>query len=251
LLYEINGTIEGFGYQKDPRIAELRQGRNTEEDMLVIFECTRDEIAHVPSQINENTKAYIGQLEPGIFQKLPENLEHVYTSFPEKKIRRENVEIGGKSAEQLISEMEAAGINISDYAKSMLKNREFVPGKNPEEATLIRLTVADLGFKSSATTDQIYERAQILGLELCPADTGPNYRLKYRNHPLNERIYIGMKQITGSDGYPNIFELGRRVDGLLLRDSWTEPDGECYSGNKFVFRLPALPAGRHKPARNA
>lgn len=251
MLYEINGTIEGFGYQKDPRIAELRQGRNTEEDMLVIFECTRDEIAHVPSQINENTKAYIGQLEPGIFQKLPENLEHVYTSFPEKKIRRENVEIGGKSAEQLISEMEAAGINISDYAKSMLKNREFVPGKNPEEATLIRLTVADLGFKSSATTDQIYERAQILGLELCPADTGPNYRLKYRNHPLNERIYIGMKQITGSDGYPNIFELGRRVDGLLLRDSWTEPDGECYSGNKFVFRLPALPAGRHKPARNA
>ena len=251
MLYEINGTIEGFGYQKDPRIAELRQGRNTEEDMLVIFECTRDEIAHVPSQINENTKAYIGQLEPGIFQKLPENLEHVYTSFPEKKIRRENVEIGGKSAEQLISEMEAAGINISDYAKSMLKNREFVPGKNPEEATLIRLTVADLGFKSSATTDQIYERAQILGLELCPADTGPNYRLKYRNHPLNERIYIGMKQITGSDGYPNIFELGRRVDGLLLRDSWTEPDGECYSGNKFVFRLPALPAGRRKPTRNA
>src|SRR3989338_8980770 len=112
-LYEINGTIEGFGYQKDPRIDELRQGRNAEEDMLVIFECTTDKITHVPSQINENTKAYVGQLEPGIFQKLPENLEHVYTSFPEKKIRRENVEIGGKSAEQLISEMEAAGINIS------------------------------------------------------------------------------------------------------------------------------------------
>ncbi|MDP2704488.1 MAG: hypothetical protein Q8P01_04735, partial [bacterium] len=188
LLYEINGTIEGFGYQKDPRIAELRQGRNTEEDMLVIFDATREQIAHVPSQINETTKAYVGQLEPGIFQKLPENLEHVYTSFPEKKIRRENVEIGGKSAEQLISEMEAAGINISDYAKSMLNNREFVPGKNPEEATLIRLTVADLGFKSSATTDQIYERAQILGLELCPADTGPNYRLKYKDQPIGKSV---------------------------------------------------------------
>ena len=237
LLYEINGTIEGFGYQKDPRIDELRQGRNSEEDMLVIFECTRDEIAHVPSQINENTKAYVGQLEPGIFQKLPENLEHVYTSFPEKKIRRENVEIGGKSAEQLISEMEAAGINISDYAKSMLNNREFVPGKNPEEATLIRLTVADLGFKSSATTDQIYERAQNLGLELCPADTGPNYRLKYRNQPLNEWIYIGMKQVTGSGGHPSVFKLERLVDGLWLDDYWAEPDDEWYPGCKFVFRL--------------
>src|SRR3989344_1337094 len=205
--------------------------------MLVIFECTRDEIAHVPSQINENTKAYVGQLEPGIFQKLPENLEHVYTSFPEKKIRRENVEIGGKSAKQLLSEMEAAGINISDYAKSMLKNRKFVPGKNPEEATLIRLTVADLGFKSSATTDQIYERAQILGLELCPADTGPNYRLKYRNQPLNEWIYIGMKQIAGSGGGPDVFGLIRDGDGLWLDDGWAGPGYGWDPSSKFVFRL--------------
>jgi len=237
LLYEINGTIEGFGYQKDPRINELRQGRNTEEDMLVIFECERDQIAHVPSQINENTKAYIGQLEPGIFQRLPENLEHVYTQFPDKKIRRENIEIGGKSAEKLISEMEAAGINISDYAKSMLNNREFVPGKNPEEATLIRLTVADLGFKGSATTDQIYERAQILGLELCPADTGPNYRLKYQNQPLNEWIYMGMKQIAGSDGSPFVFALGRYDDGVWLSGAWAGPGNGWRPGHGFVFRL--------------
>ena len=237
LLYEINGTIEGFGYQKDPRIAELREGRNAEEDMLVIFECTREQIAHVPSQINESTKAYVGQLEPGIFQKLPGNLEHVYTSFPEKKIRRENVEIGGKSAEQLISEMIAAGINISGYAKSMLMNREFVPGKHPEEVTLIRLTVADLGFKSSATTDQMYERAQILGLELCPADTGPNYRLKYRNQPLNEWIYMGMKQITDSGGNSSVFRLERHDDGLWLCDYWAEPGDGGHPDYKFVFRL--------------
>ena len=236
-LYEVNSSIEGFGYEKDPRVTELRAERNPEEDMLVIFECTKDQIAHVPSEITEHTKAYIGQLEPGIFQKLPETLEHVYTSFPEKKIRRENVEIGGKSAEQLIAEMESAGINISDYAKSMLKSPEFVPGANTEAATLIRLTVADLGFKTSATTDQIYERAQSLGLELCPADTGPNYRLKYRNQPLNEWFYIGMKQIAGSDGYPNVFYLGHLGDGLWLDDGWAKPDCEWYPDDEFVFRL--------------
>jgi len=63
-LYEIDRPIQESGYGKDPRIAELRQGRNIEEDMLVIFECERDEIACVPSQINENTKAYVGQIEP-------------------------------------------------------------------------------------------------------------------------------------------------------------------------------------------
>ncbi|HEY4486843.1 MAG TPA: hypothetical protein VJB70_03895, partial [Candidatus Paceibacterota bacterium] len=140
-------------------------------------------------------------------------------------------------AEQLISEMEAAGINISDYAKSMLNNREFVPGKNPEEATLIRLTVADLGFKSSVTTDQIYERAQILGLELCPVDTGPNYRLKYRNQPLNEWIYIGMKQIADSGGGPNVFRLERHGDGLWLDGHWARPDDGWNPGDEFVFRL--------------
>jgi len=236
-LYEINSSIEGFGYQTDPRIAELRAGRNTEEDMLVIFACTKEEIAHVPSQITKDTKAYVGQLEPGIFQRLPEGLEHVYTSFPDKKIRRENVEIGGKTAEQLIAEMEAAHINISDYAKSMMKNRDFIPGKKREEATLIRLTVADLGFKTSATTDQIYERAQTLGLELCPPDTGPNYRLKYRNQPLNEWVRIGMKQIADSGGYPFVFRLVRDGDGLWLDNYWATPGLEWHPDGKFAFRL--------------
>lgn len=237
LLYEINGTIEGFGYQKDPRIVELRQGRNTEEDILVIFECTRDQIAHVPSQINENTKAYVGQLEPGIFQKMPENLEHIYTSFPDKKIHRESVWVGGKSVKQLISEMKTAGIKTPNLTKLMLKNGEFVPGKNPEKVTLIHLTVVDLGFKSSATTDQIYERAQILGLELCPADTGPSYRLKYHNQPMDKQIYMGMKPIPIL-GLPRIFRLERRDDdGLWLSNDWTAPNYKWSSDSKFVFRF--------------
>lgn len=236
-LYEINSSIEGFGYQTDPRIAELRQGRNTEEDMLVIFECTKEEIAHVPSEIAENTRAYVGQLEPGIFQKLPESLEHVYTSFPEKKIRRESVEIGGKSAKELIREMEVAHINISNYAKSMMENRDFIPGKNREEATLIRLTVTDLGFKTNATADQIYERAIALGLELCPPDTGPNYRLKYINQPLNEWVRIGMKQIAGPDGDPDVFGLARDGGGLWLYDRWAGPGIEWDPDGEVVFRL--------------
>jgi len=236
-LYEIDHPIQSSGYGTDPRIVELRKDRNTEEDMLTIFECTKDQIAHVPSQITKNTKAYVGPLEPGIFQKLPENLEHVYTSFPEKKIRRDSVEIGGKTKEQLIAEMEAAHINISVYAKSMMENRDFIPGKNKEVATLIRLTVADLGFKTSATTDQIYERAQTLGLELCPPDTGPNYRLTYKDQPLNEWIRISMKQIAGSDGDPDVFYLGRDDDGLWLHDIWAMPDYEWYPDNEFVFRL--------------
>ncbi|MDO8574599.1 MAG: hypothetical protein Q7R86_03140 [bacterium] len=235
-LYEINSPIEGFGYQKDPRILELRKQRNPEEDMPIVFECTHEQIVRKPEDINENTKAYVGKLEPGIFQKLPDNLEHIYTSFPEHKIRQERVGIGGKTAEQLINEMETAGINISGYAKDMLKSPEFTPDKNSEEATLIRLTVADLGFTGYTRTDQIYKRAEELGLELCPAEVGPHYRLKYQNQPLNEWIYVGMKQIGDSSGDPHVFELERRGDGLWLGDGWAFPTNKWLLGHGFVFR---------------
>lgn len=236
-LYEVNSKIEGFGYKKDPRISELRKDRNVEEDILVIFEYTKEQIACVPSEISENTKAYVGQLEPGIFQKLPEDLEHVYVSFPEKKIRRDSVEVGGKSKEQLITEMKSVGINISDLAKSMMENPDFIVGKNREEAKLVRLTVADLGFKSSATTDQIYERAEVLGLELCPPDTGPNYSLKYKDQPLGKYVRIGMKQIAGYSGHPHVFDLYRDGDGSWLGIPWTRFDDEWSPDDEFVFRF--------------
>ena len=236
-IYEINTTIEGFGYQRDPRIAELQASRNTEEDMLIVFECSKEQIAHTPNEIGKNTKAYVGKLEPGIFQKLPENFEHIYTSFPDKKIHRENVEVGGKTANELEHELEKASINISDYARDMLHSPDFNPSKKTESTTLIRLTVADLGFAQNATIDQIYKRAEEIGLELCPAEIGPEYRLKYLNQPMDEWLLIGMKQIADRYGYPDVFRLERRDVGLCLSFLWAKPSHEWFSDFKFVFCL--------------
>ena len=236
-LYEINAPIQGFGYQKDPRVKELRSGRNPEEDMLTIFECTRAQIAHVPSEINKGTKAYVGQLEPGIFQKLPEHLEHVYTSFPEKKIRREHVEIGGKTVQQLEKEITDSGMQIESYAKSMLESKDFKTSKTKEVAHLIRLTVADLGFKGNATTDQIYKRAEELGLDLCPAEVGPHYRLQYADQPMDEGVYVGMKQIAGSGGDPSVFNVARDAAGTWLSSHWARPTREWHPDHPFLFRL--------------
>ncbi len=239
-LYEMNSPIEGFGYEKDPRISELRKDRNIEEDILTIFDATRDQIAHVPSEITENTKAYVGRFEPGIFQKLPETLEHIYTSFPENKIRRESVEIGGKSKKQLISEIKARGIGIEDDANLFFSSHdhlEFVAGPNQEEANFVQLTLADLGLKTNATTDQIYNQAKALGLELCPPDTGPNYCLKYKNRHSGYWLIIGMKQITNFDGHSFDFSIG--PDGRL----WVSDDGSeeveswWKSEYRYLFRL--------------
>jgi hypothetical protein len=238
-IYQIDKTIQNTGYgEEDPRIQEILEGRDKEEDMLTIFECTKYQIANTPNEINEKTKVYVGQLEPGIFQKFPEDLEYIYTSFPERKIHRETIEIGGKTAEELIQELEESNMNISQRTESMLLNKEeFIHTENREEITLIRLTVRDLGFNTSATTDQIERRAKELGLELCPPDTGPNYRLQYKDQPLNEWVRVGMKPIHDSVDDPDVFDLGRIDDGLWLNGSWANPDDEGDPDDQFVFRF--------------
>lgn len=242
-LYEIDSHIEGFGYQRDPRIEELRKQRNPEEDMPIVFECGKDQIAHNIKEIKEGTKAYVGPLVPGIFDKIQEyGIEHIYTSFPEGRIRKETIEIGGKDAEVLIKEMREKNVKISDYAMDMMKSKDFKVVKESETETLIRLKVGDLGFPKNKypTTDEIYERIEELGLELCPAETGPHYRLKYQNQPLNEWFWIGMKQMAGRGGRPYVFYLGRDGGGLWLDDDWATPDHEWAPGHGLVFRLRKL-----------
>ncbi len=236
-LYEINEPIEGFGYEKDPRIAELRKQRIPEEDMLIVFSCSREQIARSTDEIRSDTKAYIGKLTPGIFKLLPQQIEHIYTSFPEGRIRKESLLIGGKTAKQLEALLTEQGIQTSSYAQDMLKSKDFEPLKIPETITTVRLKVEDLGFTNSPTTDELYKRALSYGLELCPAEVGPHLRLKDTKQPLREWYYIGMKQITDRDGDPGVFELERDGDGLWLRSRWARSDRRWILDDEFVFRL--------------
>jgi hypothetical protein len=118
-LYEIGSKIEGFGYSRDPRIQELRSKRNSKEDAPVVFGCAPDEIAWSRDQVNEHTKAYVGPLFPGVFEKLG-HLEHLYTSFPEGQIKHLTVEIGGKTPKEYERNLKREGFKIDGHAKDLL-----------------------------------------------------------------------------------------------------------------------------------
>jgi len=237
-LYQVDGKIEGFGYQiPDPRITEILAKRNVEEDMLVIFDYDKNQIAKNTKEINQNTKAYVGPLETSVFYKLSRyKIEHIYTSFPEGQIRLDSIGIGGKSAQQLEREIEQIG-KISPYAKDMLHSRDFTTLKDPTSLVIVRLKVRDLGFNEWKTTDQIYKRAQELGLDLCPAEVGPHLRLKDKDKPMNDWCYVGMKQIADSDGNPSVFLLAHDDGGLWLYGGWAKPGHGWRPGLEFVFSL--------------
>ncbi|TSC73576.1 MAG: hypothetical protein G01um101444_507 [Parcubacteria group bacterium Gr01-1014_44] len=240
-LYEINSSIEGFGYQTDPRIAELRAKRNPEEDMFVVLDCSKEQVAHTASEITESTKAYLGPLEPGIFDAIQQHgIEQVFTSFPEGKIRKFEAVIGGQTSKELQKELKEKKINLTNYSTDTLNSKEFTTLKNPEQIDLVCLKVRDLGFKNGATTDEIYSKAKKLGLELCPAEVGPHLRIQYLDQPLGEWLWIAMKQITDRVGYPDIFDLGRSEDGLWLSDNWARPGGRWHAEYEFVFSFRKL-----------
>ncbi len=238
-LYEIESPIEGFGFEKDPRIEELRKTRNPQEDMPIVFNCNIDQIAHALREIRPDTRAYVGPLERGIFDRLKDhNIEHVYTTFPEGKVRRDEVLIGGKTAKKLEQELVQNRINVTSYAADMMKNPDFTTLKDHQVLNLVRLHVRDMGIKKDyPTTTEVYNRAEELGLALCPPEVGPQYRLKCTDQPMGEWFYIGMKQIADSDGYPRVFRLGRRGGGLWLNADWARPDSRWDPGHEFVFSL--------------
>ncbi|MFA6042757.1 MAG: hypothetical protein WCV85_00985 [Patescibacteria group bacterium] len=220
-----------------PTIEILRRSRNIEADLPVVFECIPDQIARDAEHITEDTKAYVGKLVPGIFQMLPEGIEHIYTAFPEGRIRQDPVNIGGTTKADLQRQLEEQGIGKTSFADYMLDSRDFTTGTETETANLVRLTVEMLGFPKGATTKEIYERAEELGLELCPAEVGPQYRLKNTNQPMNESIVIGMKQITSWNGNPHVFNLERDENGLWLYENYAKSNKEWNPKSEFAFRL--------------
>jgi len=236
-LYEIDSKIQGFGYSIDPRIEELRNRRNLELDMPVVFGCEPSQIVHKLRELRPDT-IYIGPLVPGIFDRLQiHNIVHVYTSFPEGKIIRQQVEIGGKTKEQLLKEMFQAGVHIGFYAEEMIKSSDFTTLPVAQTLEIVRLTITDLGLTYYSTTDQVYKKAQELGLDLCPPEVGPHFLLQYMDLPMGEWFYLGMKQITDSNGCPNVFLLERNVDGLCLYDRYAKSDNEWNPNCEFAFSL--------------
>lgn len=238
-LYELDHPIQSMGYGQDPRINEIRKTRNPKEDAPIVFECAPGEIAWSAEEANENTKAYIGEWNAEIFQKIRNypNIEHLFESFPDKKIFMQTLKTdpGVNSPEKAEKAEIDKNIYISDWGKDIQSKTKF--SRESQTYELVRFTVEQLGFPGGATTDEIYKKAEELGLELCPAEVGPHLRLQY---PGKEWMLIAMKQISGRDGAPDVFVLGWGGERLRLSARSAEPSERWYPVSELVFRFRKL-----------
>lgn len=236
-LYEIDNKIDGFGYEQDPRIAELRGERNTTEDACIAFDCTKEQIATNANEITKDTKAYIGPLEKGIFEKHL-SMEYIYTSFPDKRIQSIEIKSGieyPKTKDEWVKVYKDRGVSLERSTEEMLEKMERTI--LAENQKFVQLAVADLGFSDITTYEKICAKAEELGLELCAQDDGPKLRLSY-DQPTDDYIRTAMKSIEVSDDYFRLWYLGRERDGESgLRWSYGRDVSEWYPDHRFIFRV--------------
>lgn len=242
-LYEAEAPIRYFGMNKDPRIKELRDKRDKNADMLIIFECQPNQIIHNQQELQQaikdeqEIKAYVGDLFPNVFKLLPNTIEYIYTEFPEGKIKQKTIKLGTelKTKDDFLKAIESQGGQTSYWAKQIMSKPEFSASEEEFNENLVILSVKALGFPDSATVKEIFERAKELGLELCPPETGPQLRLQYPEQSVGEWCLIGMNPITGSGGNPKLFDVRRGDDEPWLNASNGRPDRRFNGGDYFAF----------------
>ncbi len=173
----------------------------------------------------------------GEFQKhLKEGIRKYSTRGPVFPIYLET-EVGGKSKDELLAELSAAGIEVSDWAKDIMSKPAWKPGPK-ERVKFARVKVKDLGFTENPTTSQIWTRILELGYALCEPGDGPAIRRDLKDQPTGDVCWLAMNQITDSGGRPRVFKLERDVRGKRwLRAYWTLPGDQWLLGSEIVFRL--------------
>lgn len=63
-LYEIDHQIQGFGYNKDPRIKEIRDKRNIKNDLSIATGYKKEEISITQKEaLSGNIKYHYGDLD--------------------------------------------------------------------------------------------------------------------------------------------------------------------------------------------
>ncbi len=206
-LYEIEAPIEGFGYGKDPRLAELLGKRSPLEDVPILFGCTLEEIAWTKEDVCEQTRIYIGQTFPDMFHELA-SCERVFLEdphdrkvFPNNEIHRHQVKIGGITKQQLIDELayKLAYTGSAD-AINVVESSEFFIETHARVVELVRLSTDTLPSSRKYqyySYEDVYRQAMKLGLELCPAEVGPQMYLQHDDVHLEQKAcLVGMKPIA-------------------------------------------------------
>ena len=135
--------------------------------------------------------------------------------------------------------LDLARIRIGNSANEILGRPAFAYTKTKTDVDLAVLSAAELGVESDESSlSDVYERARQVGLDLCPAEVGPQLRLDYHNQPLGEALDIAMEPVATYSGDPTILTLVNWGTGLVLIGRDGRSESKVNRISRFVFAVP-------------
>lgn len=117
----------------------------------------------------------------------------------------------------LRNELDAESCGVGNGAAEILARPAFVLQPIAQRLDLVSVTAEQLGLATEAVPlKELYARAEQFGLELAPAEAGPQLRLQYPAQPVGEFLIIGMRPLTTWSGESLIFVVANGGAGLHL-----------------------------------
>lgn len=131
---------------------------------------------------------------------------------------------------------------LGEKVREMLSKPEFSFSEAELDIDLVNVSVQELGFTyAGATYVEARGRGQLLGLDLCPAEVGPQLRLQYPNQSKREwKLNLAMKSFDFHDSGYYVFCLGRvREEGKrCLMASRFLHDSVLQGDDRLIFVKP-------------
>lgn len=149
--------------------------------------------------------------------------------------RARRIESGGRSKTELLSSLREAGISLNKYAEILFDDPAFVTSETSQWLLATEATVAELGLMAGATSAEIFNRARCVGLDLCPLELAPHFRLQFLDQSEGPYLTVASTKTKDDDAYPNGFYLRRKDERLWLRGYQATSDYIWEPASRFVF----------------
>ncbi len=157
-----------------------------------------------------------------------------------RSLKRIKLGTGFKSGDEIIKALKTANVKMTTPCDGSCEYiLKFLPiSPIALEVELVVVSPADLGFKILDTKDgptlkDIYSRALDVGLELCPAEVGPQLRLQFLDQPKHEVV---KDENHGWNVVPGTEQLK-----IAMETKWQPPGCDSH------FTLTHAPWGKKNP----
>jgi len=139
---------------------------------------------------------------------------------------------GLKTADDFRVALKKNGCLGSQWTTDLLIQPAFKIASEETELKLVEVSTVELGFKRGAKRARIYQRAQELGLGLCPSEAGPQLCLQSAEKLKGECFLVATDPIVGSDNKLYLFNV---VRGWLHGHDDGAPNSFWSAGIKWLF----------------